>query len=291
MRAPLATATAPGQSAGQANRYPGPVISVFTPSHDPRWLDEALYSMLAQTRDDWEWIVLLNGHADWAPPADERVHVQRSTLENIGALKAQACALARGEILVELDHDDVLLPEALDLIDAAFAGEPAATLVYSDFAQMDASGQPELSTFDLSMGWRSTMELVDGAAYKRWHAFEPTPANVGIIWFAPNHVRAFRTSSYRQIGGHDPSREILDDLDLIHRLYLLGPFLHIPRLLYLARVHDSNSQRDPERNARIQTETIQLYCQRREALHQAWENRLKGAEVVAERLAQAAEER
>src|SRR5262252_4978259 len=84
VRAPLATATAPGQSAGQANRYAGPVISVFTPSHDPRWLDEALYSVLGQTHQDWEWIVLLNGDADWAPPADERVHVQRSTLENIG---------------------------------------------------------------------------------------------------------------------------------------------------------------------------------------------------------------
>jgi len=254
------------------------VISVFTPSHDPRWLDEALYSMLAQTREDWEWIVLLNGDADWTPPTDARVHVHRSLLENIGALKAHACSLAQGDILVELDHDDVLLPDALDLIDAAFAGEPAATLAYSDFAHMTADGQPELSDFDLSMGWQSTIELVEGAAYKRWHAFQPTPCNVGIIWFSPNHVRAFRTSSYRQIGGHDPTREILDDLDLIHRLYLLGPFVHIPRLLYLARVHDSNSQKAPERNTRIQAETIKLYCQRREALHTAWQTRILGAE-------------
>ena len=61
---------------------------------------------------DWEWIVLLNGKAtDWSPPAtDPRVKIHRALprLRGIGALKRAACELATGEILVELDHDDLL---------------------------------------------------------------------------------------------------------------------------------------------------------------------------------------
>ena len=35
-------------------------ISVFTPSHNPKWLDEVYESLKAQTNPDWEWVVLLN---------------------------------------------------------------------------------------------------------------------------------------------------------------------------------------------------------------------------------------
>ncbi|MDT0467048.1 hypothetical protein [Streptomyces gibsoniae] len=37
-----------------------PRFSIFTPSHQPRFLDECLASLQAQTYSDWEWIVLLN---------------------------------------------------------------------------------------------------------------------------------------------------------------------------------------------------------------------------------------
>lgn len=255
------------------------MLSVFTPSHDTRWLDQAYRSLHGQTCGDWEWVVLLNkGAYDWEPDrTDERVRVVRAheSLDTIGALKAAACAECSGSILVELDHDDVLLPGALDMIAAAFDEHLDATLVYSDFAHITDTGDAELSEFDASLGWRFTMELVGETVLKRWHSFEPIPPNIGIIWFAPNHVRAFSAGAYREVGGHNPTLRVLDDLDLMHRLYLHGPFVRIPRLLYLHRVHDHNSQRDPDLNAQIQRDTIQLYCQRREALHAAWAARLE----------------
>jgi O-antigen biosynthesis protein len=257
------------------------MLSVFTPSHDETFLNDCFASLLAQTEQDWEWLVLLNGQAgDWQVD-DDRVRVDRLTnatgTETIGMLKATLCAGASGDILVELDHDDLLAPDCLAEIARAFDRHPDATLVYSDFAHVERDGlTANLDNFDLSMGWTFTTELLDGRAYKRWHSFEPTPPNVGIIWFAPNHVRAFRKRAYREVGGHDPGRAILDDLDLIHRLYLAGPFVRIPRLLYLVRTHEHNSQKDLDRNAAIQVETINLYCQRREALHAAWAARLKG---------------
>jgi len=87
------------------------LISVFTPSHDPRFLGDAYESLVRQSLPEWEWIVLLNKGAQWRPPReDPRVRISRasSRLRGIGALKRAACELASGDILVELDHDDVL---------------------------------------------------------------------------------------------------------------------------------------------------------------------------------------
>ena len=85
-----------------------PRVTVFTPSHDPKYLDQCLKSLLAQTFIDWEWVVVLNQKARWWDTSkDPRVRVmKRGELEGVGAAKRYACAQARGEILVEFDHDD-----------------------------------------------------------------------------------------------------------------------------------------------------------------------------------------
>ena len=44
------------------------LISVFTPSHDSRFLGDAYESLVSQSLPDWEWIVLLNKGANWRPP-------------------------------------------------------------------------------------------------------------------------------------------------------------------------------------------------------------------------------
>jgi glycosyltransferase involved in cell wall biosynthesis len=47
---------------------PPPKVSVFTPSHDTRYLPEVYRSLQEQSYSDWEWIVLLNGKASaWSP--------------------------------------------------------------------------------------------------------------------------------------------------------------------------------------------------------------------------------
>src|SRR4051794_36727216 len=100
-------------------------LSVFTPSNNPRWLDDCYRSLKRQTYQDWQWIVLLNGQApNWRPPErDERVLTFRasSALRGVGAAKRAVCEHATGEILVELDHDDLLTPNCLELVAQAFA--------------------------------------------------------------------------------------------------------------------------------------------------------------------------
>jgi SAM-dependent methyltransferase len=252
-----------------------PYVSVFTPSHRPTYLSEAFASLQRQSFTDWEWIVLLNRGARWVPPhPDPRVRVVTDNrVTGVGQAKQRACAEAQGELLVELDHDDLLTSHALEAIVKARADDPAATLLYSHFAQITADGSRDDSLFDLNSGWKYKDVTIDGKDLQYAVALAPTPHNVSYIWWAPNHVRAFPREAYATAGGYDPQRTVLDDQDLMCRLYQLGPFRLIDDCLYLQRMHEHNTQRDPEVNAFIQQETIALYDRYIEGNALAWAGR------------------
>ena len=211
------------------------LISVFTPSHDTRFLGDAYESLVSQSLPDWEWIVLLNKGANWRPPQeDPRVHVSRaaSRVRGIGALKRAACELATGDILVELDHDDVLTRGCLAALADVFK-DPKVVCAYSDWAQINEDGSPNQDRFDVSNGWVYTAGTLEGKNLNRCHAMAATPHNMGYIWYAPNHVRAFRRSAYYKVGGYNADLAFLDDQDLMCRLFLAGEFAHVERCLYL----------------------------------------------------------
>ena len=151
-------------------------------------------------------------------------------MAGVGALKSYACDLAKGHIPVELDHDDRLSVECLSEVPASFRAHPEAALVYSGFAQFNADGTANEDRFDASAGWVYTNEQVDGTTYLRCQAMAPYPHNVGYIWYAPNHVRAFRRSAHEKAGGYSAELRVLDDQDLMARLYEVGDFVHIDRL-------------------------------------------------------------
>lgn len=252
-----------------------PRFSVFTPSHRPRFLDECLASLQAQSFTDWEWVVLLNNGARWRPrQPDERVRVEiADELSGVGAAKRRACELARGEILVELDHDDLLTDDCLARLVEAFDEHPDVVFAYSNAAQITEDGERDDTRFNERHGWVYEEVDVGGRRLLQAVSMAPTPHNVSYIWYAPNHVRAFRRESYLQVGGYDASRTVLDDQDLMCRLFQIGDFHHIRRCLYLQRMHAHNTQRDPEVNARIQQETVALYDHYIEANALAWTRR------------------
>jgi glycosyltransferase involved in cell wall biosynthesis len=231
------------------------MLSIYTPSHNTRWLDTAYDSLRAQDYEDWEWVVLLNAGASWGRADDSRVKIYTSTAQGVGALKRRAVELCSGEVLVELDHDDWLAPNALSEIARAFGANPDASLVYSDCTQVNEDGSPNFDKFAEGNGWTYRTE----GDYQVIEAKPPTPHNVSYIWYAPNHVRAISRPHYDKAGGYDADRDICDDADLICRLYQTGPFVHISQALYYQRVHPANTQRDPEINAKIQTETVRIY--------------------------------
>jgi SAM-dependent methyltransferase len=250
-------------------------VSVFTASHDARYLNECMTSLLAQTYQDWEWVVVLNQGARWAmPPEDPRVRiVVIDELGGVGAGKRHACGLCRGEFLVELDHDDLLASTTLADVVEAFDDHPDAGLVYTDCAQVLEDGSRDESRFDERNGWVYDEVDVDGRAVLRCRSLAPLPHNVSYIWFAPNHVRAFRRTAYDAAGGYDASLTVLDDQDLMCRIYQHAEFVHVPICGYLQRMHGGNTQRDATNNALIQEKTVLLYDRYVEQNALAWARR------------------
>jgi len=215
-------------------------ISIFTPTHNARFLEESYRAICEQEireGDDWEWIVLLNNGAKFEPRDRVKIVHDDTGIQDVGYLKRLACQHATGEVLLELDHDDLLLPGALKAVGEAFA-DNEVSFVYSNAVSTDVrNGQPLV--WGGEFGWRYRPY-----AGNNQEAISPVanPQNLSRIWFAPNHLRAWRATAYWKMGGHDATMKIADDHDLLCRTYLTGAkMVHMDKPLYLYRVHGDNT--------------------------------------------------
>jgi glycosyltransferase involved in cell wall biosynthesis len=106
-------------------------------------IDAAIDSVLAQTRDDFELIVVNDGSTD-----DTALHVQRYLEDarismisqtNLGQAVARntAIAVSRGVLVSLLDSDDLWLPHYLEVMAATFEREPTASVAYTDAWVLD----------------------------------------------------------------------------------------------------------------------------------------------------------
>ena len=233
------------------------LISVFTPTHRDTYLLDAWRCLCAQRYPQWEWVVLLNGDLRELPAeiaADPRVRaiVAPEYLQRlgVGALKRYACEQAHGEWLFELDHDDLLSPDALQrLVDVAH--DAAVGFVYSDFCNFQPDGTSQ--TFFASYGWETYPVQANGATFTALRSFAPDASSLSAIFYAPNHFRAWRRDVYWQAGAHDPVLAVCDDYDLICRTWLTGTgFRHIAECLYFYRLQEGGENTYLQRNQEIQ---------------------------------------
>lgn len=232
-------------------------LSIFTPSHNPRFLNRAWESILSQADGiDFEWVILLNGEAAQGSctiPDDPRVRVVHdlNISPMIGALKRKACELCTGDVFVELDHDDELLPRALhEIAQEVSSAKNAKAFIYSPTIESDENGNPKL--WGKQFGWEHGFHEGTGMPYNV--PFDITARSLCEIFYAPNHVRAWTREAYEAAGGHDENMECGDDHDLMIRTYLQGAeFVNIGKPVYRQNFDGKNSQFG-DRNQRIQVQ-------------------------------------
>jgi O-antigen biosynthesis protein len=254
-------------------------ISIFTPSNNCSFLPEIYKCLCAQTDKDWQWVILYNNGAEPVRFNDSRVIASYaySAPEWIGPLKGAACELATGDILLELDHDDLLMPTAIAEVRKAFE-DPEVGFVYSNTMRVDGYLNPH-QRFEERFGWRYREVDFDGKKLDECVHFPPTPNCVSKIWFAPDHLRAFRRSVYELVGGYSKDMRVLDDVDLMCRLYKVTKFYHIDKPLYIYRIHGENSWL--KNNSEIQNNVLRIHDVYIEDLAEKWarDNDLKVVEV------------
>lgn len=236
------------------------MISVITPTYntDPDVLARTWASLKAQTYRDWEWVVWDDSTSPetWAQlyglASDERYRLKAYRAHvhsgSIGEVKRSGFMVATGDILVELDHDDELTPDALQLIVDAFEDSEVG-FVYSDWTEILPTGEsgqyPDGWAFGYGKHYWDEELQVWGSSVSEINA-----TTLGHIVSAPNHVRAWRASVYHTLGGHQPELEIADDYDLVVRTALHTKISYIPKVIYKQHIGGHTAQR--QKNARIQ---------------------------------------
>jgi glycosyltransferase involved in cell wall biosynthesis len=231
-------------------------LSIITPTHDTTFLKELEETILGQTYTDWEWVVLLNHGAKYET-TDPRIVIMPSPFESdsVGMLKKLACMQATGDIIVEVDHDDLITPDCLEKIADAFK-DPDTGFVFSDNAKLCDKFEP----YDAQWGWTYRMFSWRGRDLYAMNSQPVYPGRMAYVWFAPDHVRAWRRNIYFAIGGHNDTLSICDDIDLMQRMYLVTKFHHIPEVLYIYRINGKNTWL--QKNKEIQQSTVNLYQKR-----------------------------
>ena len=227
-----------------------PLVSVYTPTKNSiAFIDETYANLVAQTHTNWEWVVVDDGSTDGTPARleafrDPRIRLFRfPEVGRIGYLKGAACGLARGDILAELDHDDILEPDCLSQVVSAFAANPDAGMVYTNCAEW-YEGTDRFNIYDAPFWkyrdtpWRGMMakEALQHDAMGTFDdGYNPKKPVIEAMNVCPNHMRAFRRSTYTAVGGY---RDLVwaDDYDLMIRMFLHSKIVHIDRMLYIQRM-------------------------------------------------------
>jgi glycosyltransferase involved in cell wall biosynthesis len=213
-----------------------PLLSVLMPVYntDPRWLRAAIRSVQSQTYANWELCIADDCSSDprvgallrRMAAADRRITPHfRDVNGHISAASNSALALAAGEFLVLLDHDDVLPPHALAAVVHELNRHPDADIVYSDEDRMDRFGR--YSPY-FKPDW--SPELFRGQ---------------NLI----SHLGVYRTAAVRKAGGFREGLEGSQDYDLALRVSeqtTPDRIRHIPHVLYHWRAIPGSAARGVE---------------------------------------------
>lgn len=209
-----------------------PRISVLLPVYDPeaRWLRRAIDSVRAQVYPDWELCIV--DDASTLPHvakilqryarADARIKVlRRATNGHISAASNDTLALATGEFIALLDHDDELARTALYHVAHAINQHPDLGLLYSDEDKLDRQGR-----------------RCDPYFKPDWDPDLLTSQNY------ISHLSVYRADLVRGLGGFRTGFEGSQDYDLTLRaVERLEPrqIRHVPHVLYHWRIAEQST--------------------------------------------------
>jgi O-antigen biosynthesis protein len=206
-----------------------PLISVITPVFDTpvQWLEEAIESVIAQAYENWELLLIDDGSSDpellralRALAARDRRIIPKNLgkHDGISAALNQGLALAQGEWVTFLDHDDVVEPDALFQIVKLLQTHPDADLIYSDEDKLGEGGfEAPLFKPDWSPDFFLSYNYV-------------------------GHLTAVRRDMVQKAGGFRSQFDSAQDYDLFFRVIEQAKRIHhIPRILYHWRRSQSSS--------------------------------------------------
>lgn len=198
-----------------------PRISILMPvynTHD-KWLREALDSVIAQLYPNWELCIADDASTQphvRATLEEYRAHelrikvVYRSSNGHIAEATNSALALASGEFISLMDHDDVIPGHALYELVAKLNEDPSADMIYSDEDKIDSKGR----RFDPGFKPDWSPDYLESCMYTA-------------------HLAIYRSAVAEKVGGFKPGYDGAQDYDFVLRFTETSDRIaHVPRVLY-----------------------------------------------------------
>lgn len=117
------------------------LVSIIIPCYNAeRTVSQAIESVLWQTYQKWECIVVDDGSTDGSPSIlrtfakrDRRIKHVRQNNSGLASARNKGVSLAKGEFIQFLDADDLLLPNKVQLCRDRFLEDPSVEIVYCDY--------------------------------------------------------------------------------------------------------------------------------------------------------------
>jgi GT2 family glycosyltransferase len=209
-----------------------PVISVVMPVYEPseQFLREAIASVKAQVYPYWELCI-----CDDASPSqyvaqvieeeargDPRIRwVRHEVNGHICAATNDAIALASGEYVALMDHDDLLPPHALYAVAMELIEHPETEMLFTDEDRISDDGRRHTPYF--KPGWNPELLLAHNLV---------------------SHLGVYRRALWHRVGGLRPGFEGSQDHDLALRAAAAAGddrVRHLPGIFYHWRLTESDS--------------------------------------------------
>jgi glycosyltransferase involved in cell wall biosynthesis len=209
-------------------------ISVLMPVYNgQRYVAEAIRSVLAQTFQDFELIIVDDGSTDRTPKIlalfereDRRVRlISRPNTGIVGALN-DALNAAEAPLLARMDADDVCTPQRF-----------ARQLAYmNEHPECVALGGRVVGTDPYGL-------VLFRSEHKLTHEEIERELLNGVGWAIVHPAAMMRTDAVRKVGGYRQEFQWVEDLDLFLRLAEIGRLANLQDELLLYRQHTESVNR------------------------------------------------
>ena len=239
-----------------------PIFSIFTPAFNSyEKILRAFKSLQAQIFTNWEWIIVDDSPDDnnfkfltKTLKNDSRIRIYRRFENNgyIGNVKNEAVSLCRGKYILELDHDDEILPFVLNEAVELFEKDSSIGFIYMDFINIYENGNNFFYGDNICKGY--------GSYYcqkynNKWVYVYNTP-NINNITLShlvccPNHPRIWRRDVLLELGNFCEYLPICDDYEIILRTVINTKIAKISKMGYIQYMNNENNNFSLIRNSEI----------------------------------------
>ncbi len=208
-----------------------PAVSVIVPVYNgEQYLRSAIESVLSQTFQDYELIVVDDGSIDSTPSiAQEYGSLKYVRQENTGVAGAfnHGISLAAGRYISWLSHDDMFLPEKLERQVGALRQITTPAACYTDVQTIDAEGNVVAELRLPEYGRRKALK----------HVLTSGPI------CAASYSIMYDRRCVEEVGLYSEYWRYTQDAEMLMRLARRFPLVRVPEFLIQVREHEQRGIR------------------------------------------------